>query len=362
MTSVRILSRAEAARIAVQAQLLTAQRPGDIVETVQSLTVLPIDPTAAIAPTADLILWSRIGWPYEPSDFRRLFHDDREIFEWHGFYRPMSDLPLFLPEMRRGPRSASARDWVASNERFRRDILDRLRVDGPLRPTDIEDTADVPWRSTGWTNDRNVLQMLEILTGVGEVAVDHRDAKGRWFDLAERIYPEVASPPDDDAARGRAERRLSALGIARRKATAQPGEPIDVGDIGVEVIVDGVDGRWRVDPMLLDAGAPDPRTALLSPHDRLVFDRVRLREIFGFEYVLEMYKPAASRRWGYFALPILHGDRLIGKLDATLDRRAGTLRINAVHEDEPFAGSTADAVDAEIDDLARWLGVDVARP
>jgi uncharacterized protein YcaQ len=103
LTSVRTLSRAEAARIAVRAQLLTADRPGDIIETVQSLTVLPIDPTAAIAPSVDLILWSRIGWPYEPPDFRRLFREDRQIFEWNGFFRPMSDLPLFLPLMRKGP-------------------------------------------------------------------------------------------------------------------------------------------------------------------------------------------------------------------------------------------------------------------
>ncbi|MEI3867151.1 crosslink repair DNA glycosylase YcaQ family protein [Microbacterium sp. CCNWLW134] len=361
MKPVPALSRAEAARIAVRAQLLTAPRPGDIVESLQSLTVLPIDPTAAIAPSADLILWSRIGWPYEPADFRRLFHHDRVVFEWRGFFRPMSDLPLFLPQMRRGPRSAAARDWLAANDRFRRDILGRLRDDGPLRPVDIDDTAAVPWRSTGWTNDRNVLQMLEMLTECAEVAVDHRDAKGRWFDLAERVYPAVAPVTDDEAARGRAERRLSALGIARRKGVAQPGEPVDVGDVGVEVVVDGVDGRWRVDPVLLDTDGEPSRTALLSPHDRLVFDRVRLRELFGFDYVLEMYKPAASRRWGYFALPILHGDRLVGKLDAALDRRAGTLRINAVHEDETFTSSVSEAVDAEIDDLARWLGVEVSR-
>ncbi|WP_422880408.1 DNA glycosylase AlkZ-like family protein [Microbacterium albipurpureum] len=163
----------------------------------------------------------------------------------------MSDLPLFLPLMRGGPQSAAVRDWLSTNDPFRRDILGRLRDDGPLRPVDIEDTSVQSWRSTGWTNDRNVLQMLEILTECGEVAVDHRDAKGRWFDLAERVYPAVASATADEAARGRAERRLSALGIARRKGVAQPGEPVDVGDVGVDVLVEGVDGRWRVDRALL---------------------------------------------------------------------------------------------------------------
>jgi uncharacterized protein YcaQ len=102
-----------------------------------------------------------------------------------------------------------------------------------------------------------------------------------------------------------------------------------------------------------------PRTALVSPFDRLVFDRDRLRDLFGFEYILEMYKPAAKRRWGYFALPILHGDRFVGKLDAKADRRAGVLRVHAIHEDEPFTGGIAAAVDSEIDDLARWLGLEV---
>jgi uncharacterized protein len=97
---------------------------------------------------------------------------------------------------------------------------------------------------------------------------------------------------------------------------------------------------------------------LLSPFDRLVYDRVRAQELFDFEYTLEMYKPAAKRRWGYFALPILHGDRLVGKLDAIADRKASVLRVNAIHEDVKFTRATAKAVRAEIDELASWLGLD----
>ena len=77
--------------------------------------------------------------------------------------------------------------------------------------------------------------------------------------------------------------------------------------------------------------------------------------LFGFDYALEMYTPKAKRRWGYYALPILHGDRLVGKVDATADRAAGVLRVNAVHEDEPFSTEIRDGVDREIDALARWL-------
>ncbi|TDN92402.1 crosslink repair DNA glycosylase YcaQ family protein [Microbacterium sp. BK668] len=356
------LSRAHARRIAVRAQLLTADRPADIVETIDALTVVNIEPTAAIAPSADHILWSRLGWPYQPADLRRLVEDDRAIFEWGGFYRPMTDLPLIRPLMRERPQSADGRKWLAANDVFRREVLDRLRADGPLRPADIPDTAQVSWRSSGWTNDRNTMQMLEILTARGEVAIAGRDAKGRLFDLAERVYPsDLPELSDEDAARERAERRLGSLGLARAKGVSQPYEPVDVGTVGVTAEVEGVEGDWRLDPAALETAVRfRPRTALLSPFDRLVFDRDRLRDLFGYEYLLEMYKPAAKRRWGYFALPILHGDRFVGKLDAKADRKAGVLRVHAIHEDEPFSAELAQAVDAEIRELSRWLGLEVA--
>jgi uncharacterized protein YcaQ len=129
-----------------------------------------------------------------------------------------------------------------------------------------------------------------------------------------------------------------------------------VGRAGEAAVVEGVKGEWRVDPAAL-GDELEGRTALLSPFDRLIHDRLRAKELFDFEYTLEMYKPAASRRWGYYALPILHEDRLIGKLDAVADRRASVLRVNAIHEDIPFNSAMRWAVRDEIDDLASWLGV-----
>lgn len=354
----------QARRVAVRAQLLSAERPAGIVETIDALTVVNIEPTAAIAPSADLILWSRVGWPYQPADLVRLVEKDRAVFEWGGFYRAMTDLALLRPEMRRRPDSAQARQWLAANDAFRREVLARLRAEGPLRASDIPDTAQVSWRSSGWTDNRNTMQLLELLVLCGEVAVSSRDAGGRRFDVADRVYPaDVPVLTEEQAARERAERRLASLGIARAKGVAQPYEPIDVGEIGEEAVVDGVPGAWRVDAGAL-AVRDDlpPRTALLSPFDRLVFDRRRLGELFGYEYLLEMYKPAAKRRWGYFALPILHGERLVGKLDARADRKAGLLRVNAVHEDWPFTDEVRDAVAAEIHHLARWLGLEATGP
>ncbi|MFD0783833.1 DNA glycosylase AlkZ-like family protein, partial [Micromonospora azadirachtae] len=133
-----------------------------------------------------------------------------------------------------------------------------------------------------------------------------------------------------------------------------PGEPNDVRTAGEPAVVEGVKGRWRVTPELLDQ-AFKARTALLSPLDRLVFDRTRIAELFDFDYQLEMYKPAAKRRWGYWAMPVLHGDRLVGKLDATADRKAGVLRVNALHQDVPFTPAMTAAVRREIEDLAAWL-------
>ena len=138
-------------------------------------------------------------------------------------------------------------------------------------------------------------------------------------------------------------------------------EPVDVGEAGEPAVVEGVRGSWRVDPAQL--GQPfEGRAALLSPFDRLLADRKRMGELFEFDYVLEMYKPVAARRWGYYALPILYDDRLVGKLDAETDRRAGVLRVAAVHQDEPFTPQMSAAVDAEIQDLARWLDVELELP
>jgi uncharacterized protein len=358
------LSVQDARRLAVRAQLLSGERPAGIVETVYGLTAVNIEPTAAIAPSADLILWSRLGWPYQPADLVRAVEVDRDLFEWGGFYRLMSDLPLLRADMRTRPAHEKGRSWLAENDAFRRDILERLRAEGPLHAAEIPDTAQVSWTSSGWTNNRNSSQMLEVLLARGEVAVSRRDAKGRLFDLAERVYPgDLPELGDESAARERAERRLGSLGLARARAVAQPFEPIDAGEVGQAAVVDGVDGEWRVDAEALDAlPAFSGRTALLSPFDRLVFDRDRLRDLFGFEYLLEMYKPAAQRRWGYFALPILHGDRFVGKLDAKADRKAGVLRVHAVHEDEPFSSAVADAVHAEVEALGAWLGLEVQGP
>ena len=351
------LTKAQARRIAVRAQLLDAQRPTDLVEVVRPLTLLQIDPTAAIAPSADLVAWSRLGSTYRPEDLRNALERDRTLFEHNALVRPMSDVGLLLARSRTSRSHERTDQWIRDNDRFRRDIVKLLRKSGPLSSRELPDTSVVPWASTGWTNDRNVTQMLEFLMMRGEVAIAGRVGRERLWDLPERVYPaDVVVPSAEDAQRIRNERRLRSLGIARQKTSAMPLEPVDVGDAGEPAVVEGVKGEWRVDPAALGADF-EGRAALLSPFDRLVYDRRRAQELFDFEYTLEMYKPAAKRRWGYYALPILHGDRLIGKVDATADRKASVLNVHALHEDVTFTGTMTRAVEAELEDLASWLGL-----
>lgn len=353
------LTREQARRIAVRAQLLEADRPTDLVDMVRHLTLLQIDPTAAIAPSADLVAWSRLGSTYQPEQLSHALEHDRALFELDALIRPTADLGLVLAEAADWPTWPRMREWIEANDAFRRDILAVLRDRGPVQSREVPDTAAVPWESTGWTHGRNVTRMLETMMMRGEVAIAGRVGRERLWDLPERVYPaDVAVLSPEEALRVRNERRLRALGIARRRSTKMPLEPVDVGGTGVVAEVDGVRGQWQVDPEAvarLDELAG--RTALLSPFDRLVYDRQRALELFDFEYTLEMYKPAARRRWGYFALPVLHHDRLVGKLDAKADRKASVLEVFAIHEDVRFTKAIRSAVLAEVEDLAGWLGL-----
>lgn len=361
------LSQRDARRVAVRAQLLSAPRPTDLLGVLRHLACVQVDLTDRVATNVDLVCWSRLGTAYRPEDLDRLAGDGR-VVEVRGFLRPAEDVALYAAEMAAWPgaepgapawRESNAR-WLEANRGCRNDILERLRADGPLPARELPDTTEVPWRSSGWNNDKNVVLMLDLMEAAGDVAVASREGRERCWDLAERVYPDAEAVPADEARAERDRRRLAALGIARAKGPQCPVEPQDVGGGGEEAVVEGVRGRWRVDTTYLDQ-AWRGRVALISPLDRLVFDRRRMVELFGFDYALEMYKPAARRRWGYFALPVLDGDRLVGKVDATADHPAGRLRVHAVHEDEPFGRTRREGVDRELRSLAGMLGLQVVR-
>jgi len=366
MATVHKLSRQEARRVAIRAQLLQRERPDDLLSMVRRFTLLQLDPVSAIAPSADLVAWSRLGTSYSPADLRAAV-DDQRLIELRALLRPSEDLALYRAEMAEWPGSGELRDWqvyirdwVLANDRCRREILNRLSSAGPLPSRELPDLCDKPWESTGWTNNKNVTKLLDYLVARGEVAVAGRKGRERLWDLAERVYPDGPVPSVAEAKRERDHRRLHALGVARPSGPELPVEPAVVGEASDPAVVEGVPGEWRVDPSYLDQPF-EGRAALLSPFDRLVHDRDRAADLFEFEYQLEMYKPVAKRRWGYYALPILYGDRLVGKLDAKAEPRDGVLVVNAIHQDVPFTAEMAAAIDDEIADLAAWLSLDLRR-
>lgn len=360
------LTARQARRATVRAQLLTAERPTDPLAVLRHLGFLQVDLTRVVAHHADLALWTRLGAAYAPDDLDALVGDGA-VVELRAQLLPAEDVALHRADMDAWPGEPPLKEWqqdlaawVDANDGCRRDVLAHLRAEGPTPARDLPDTCEVPWRSTGWTNDKNVMKLLECLEGRGEVAVASREGRERRWDLASRVHPADPAVPAPEAHLELARRRLRALGLARPRALEGWHEPYDVRGVGVIARVDGVRGTWRLDPGLLDDGFAG-RTAVLSPLDRLVFDRRRTAELFGFDYQLEMYKPAARRQWGYWAMPVLDGDELVGKVDATADRDAGVLVVDAVHEDGDWSRARRERVHAEVDALADWLGLEPVR-
>ena len=362
------LSLAEARRIAVMGQLLDAPGPSGILETVERLGRVQMDPTSAVARTELLVLWSRLG-AYDPAELETLLWDEKRLFEYRAFIVPTSDYAIHREAMRTFLRRdlASyeyARRWLETNAQLRRHILSSLRRRGPLRTRDFEDRAVESWRSGGWNEGKNVSRMLELLWGQGKIAIVGRDGQQRLWDLAERRLP-VGEPrlPKPELARRVLAQQLRARGVARADqfGFVFGGRPagregalrgLVREGVAVPVEIDGLAGGWFAHAELL--GRPfRPRTTLLSPFDALISNRERTEELFGFRFRLEIYVPKAKRRYGYFVMPVLQGERLVGRIDPFFDRKERVLRVNAVHW-EP--GARRVSLQRPLKDLARFLG------
>jgi uncharacterized protein YcaQ len=338
------------------AQQLALPRPTSLLEVIRHQGFLQLDPTAAVAPTQHLVAWSRLGDAFQPEQLTRLL-EQKKVFEHRAYIHPIEDYPLLRPlmdtwaERMRGYGTRVMR-WMDENRAFRDHVLDTLRERGPLRSRDIEDRSAKDWASRGWTNKRNTIQMLDWLSAMGVVAVVARAGADRVWDLAERWLP-VDEPRIslEEAERELARRRL------RRQGVIRVGSAEDVGDLGIEASIEGVRGKWRVEPELVDR-AFEGRTALLSPFDRLVYDRNVTKALFDFDYKLEIYVPVAKRRWGYYVLPIVRGERIIGRADAKADREAGVLRVPALHLEPGATDADLAAARMELDELAAWLGLE----
>jgi len=397
------LTPTELRRLSIAAQCLEAPPPNptkaDVLDTIRRITCLQVDPINVVARTQLLVLFSRLG-AYDPADLETLLWDDKALFEYWAHAAsiiPADDFALFRPQMQRYMAVGSERllGWLETNEPFRQALLDELAARGPLYVEEIESRAVESWPYKGaWGGGSDVGIMLEVLWYRGQVSVTRRLGNGfglkkQWGLMAHQVGERAAESPltQPEAERRAVERALPALGAARLrdvnnyfirkeyKGLKKTLAALEADGVIQQIAVrdgDGVDrdtqwpGPWYLHNDTLSElerirrGDWRPQTVLLSPFDNLIADRDRTELLFGMRYRVEIYTPAARRQYGYYNMPILHGDRIIGRVDPKMDRKAGQLVINAVHLEPGVTldGETRAAVEEAIASLAGFLGAE----
>jgi len=395
MKETRVISRTVARRLAIVAQGLAGPRPradtGGIMDVVGRLGCLQLDPINIVARSHLLVLWSRLG-PYDRGLLDILLWQERRLFEYWAHAASIvvtQDYPIHQMRMRSYGKGSDAWSqqvsaWMQQNEPLRISILSALQQRGPLRSRDFADTALVAWQSSGWTGGRTVGRMLDFLWAQGHILVARRVGTEKWWDLAERCLPPLWISQELLAERevvwAAAQRALRALGVATARDVTEhftrnryPGLPEVLSELESRERIQRVRvqeqdqelaGPWFVHAELLpvlerlEQQAWEPRTTLLSPFDNLICDRKRTVRLFDFRYQSEIYTPKDKRRFGYYVMPILSGDQLIGRIDPTFDRVHKQLKINAVHTEPATAitGETGQAIAVAIEELAAFLG------
>jgi hypothetical protein len=366
--------------------------PAGIMEIFHDLGCVQIDPIRVVERTQYLVLWSRLG-PYDPAHLDMLLWQERQLFEYWAHAASIvltEDFPIHQAQMRRhangfgeGGWKQRLDAWLQTNEPLRQHILERLRQEGPLSSDQFEDLTTASWESTGWTNERNVSRMIDILWYRGNITVAERNGLRKKWALLEHHLPEWVSHeplPETEVVRRAAQKSLRALGLGTAKQisnhfirgrypglTAVLAELVKEGRfIPVSIKDDQVTwpGQWYLHaadlPLLEQLQRDDwgSRTTLLSPFDNLICDRARTELMWNFYFRIEIYVPEAKRQYGYYVLPILHGERLIGRIDPKMDRKTGRLQINAVYAepDAPQDSATGQAIATAITELAQFLG------
>ena len=330
------VSPAEARRIAVRAQLLDGSAK-DVLSTVRHLGRLQIDPISTVAPPQYLVLWSRLG-PYDRAELDRLLWKQKKLFEWNAFIYPIEDMPLIRALMREpwGKQKWQrwAKEFMKEQAGLRRYILRELERGGPLPSRELEHhAARFDERTVWWGTRAQMTWMLELLHRRGKIAVAGRQTGQRLWDLAERVWPATETVPLAEARRILAEKRFRAQGVKAEH------------------------GRFLAHPDVTD-GPVGPRVTFLSPFDGLVKNRDRAEALWDFFYRLEMYVPKSKREYGYYVLPILRGDRVIGRIEPVFDRKTRVLRVEGVFAEPGVPASAGRGIAQAVRRLGKWLGAE----
>ncbi|HNT74605.1 MAG TPA: crosslink repair DNA glycosylase YcaQ family protein [Anaerolineae bacterium] len=333
-------------------------------QTIEQLGYVQIDTIHIIQRAHHHTLWTRLP-DYTPKMLDELLAADRRVFEWwtHAMsYIPMRDYRYYAPRMGRHALWGRQREWVDAHSDVIVHVKDRIRVEGPLGAADFEKPKAF---NGGWWDWKPAKQALEILASMGELMVTQRRNFQRIFDLTERVLPAGldTTPPDDAdqqrffvrfGLRGQGIARAADIPWARRKADpAALQSLVDAGEV-TPCRVEGLDDDYYALTAALDrtqSPAAAPALHIFSPFDNAIIDRRRLKTLFGgFDYTLECYLPAAKRKYGYFVLPILWGDRFVARMDSKADRKAKTFLVKRLLFEPDF-----DAYDAMLPALADKL-------
>lgn len=392
------LSAQTARRLSLVKQRLAGEQApptaDGILDVVRSIRCLQLDPISAVARSHTLVTFSRVG-PYAPQALDELLWQRRALFEYWAHAASIvltEDYPLHLPMMRQRYQGDTdwerkVREWADANAPLRQFILDEIREKGPRLSRQLEGEGIHPsdWVSTGWTSGRNVSRMLDHLWVTGEICVAGRVGGQKQWDLTERVFPHIASaspPPSDHVTDEAIVLALGAMGIGRPKEINYHFIRNRYGDMRASLHrlqakgrllaarIIGDDGRALTGPhYVLASDVPlieklergddyGPRTTLLSPFDNLICDRERTRQLFKFDFNIEIYVPKDKRKFGYYVLPIVHEDRLIGRVDSSYDKKAKRYDVHSVfaEDDAPASADTAKAVRGAIGQLAQFLG------
>ena len=375
------LSISEARRIALAAQGFDRPRPNgpirstEIGRTIRQLGLLQLDFVSAVIPAHYQVIFSRLG-PYETSLLDDLVYGRHEFTEqWahEASILPVESWPLFRHRMEwRDPRSRELTSLMEQHPDYADWVLSEVRLRGPLAAADLSETEGTPGRVSGvWGSVPRAVLEAHFSHGLLGAAGRKAD-QSRVYDLAERLIPPEAFQrelPAEEAQRELIRLAARAYGVATaadladyyrmpvRDARLRVVELVERSEL-VEVRVEG----WR-EPAYLYRGASRPRrirtSALLSPFDPVVWYRDRAARLFDFDYRIEIYVPPAKRRWGYYVLPFLLGDRLVGRVDLKADRKKRCLFVPAAYIEPPADPvEVVDALTAELRAMAGWLDLD----